>query len=173
MGAWKLPFGNNLYASPDLGFNRIQSDVNMLQDPARFLSNVNPLIRLPIELTGERQLFSNKRFSKTPVEVSGGAGAALQPLMEILLYGQTGPTGKKFVDDKAFYALRNILPMLSRSESLNPSIGTNPDSPNPLYGLLGLPMRENSQQMQNNELMRRMFEMQSAVHNNKALGGQP
>ncbi|CAB4171194.1 hypothetical protein UFOVP1335_45 [uncultured Caudovirales phage] len=173
MGAWKLPFGNNLYASPDLGFNRIQSDVNMLQDPARFLSNVNPLIRLPIELTGERQLFSNKRFSKTPVEVSGGAGAALQPLMEILGYGQTGPTGKKFVDDKAFYALRNILPMLSRSESLNPSIGTNPDSPNPLYGLLGLPMRENSQQMQNNELMRRMFEMQSAVQNNKALGGQP
>lgn len=173
MGAWKLPFGNNLYASPDMGFNRIQSDVNMLQDPARFLSNVNPLIRLPIELTGERQLFSNKRFSKTPVEVSGGAGAALQPLMEILGYGQTGPTGKKFVDDKAFYALRNILPMLSRSESLNPSIGTNPDSPNPLYGLLGLPMRENNQQMQNNELMRRMFEMQSAVQNNKALGGQP
>jgi len=173
MGAWKLPFGNNLYASPDLGFNRIQSDVNMLQDPARFLSNVNPLIRLPIELTGERQLFSNKRFSKTPVEVSGGAGAALQPLMELLGYGQTGPTGKKFVDDKAFYALRNINPMLSRSESLNPSIGTNPDSPNPLYALLGLPMRENNQQMQNNELMRRMFEMQSAVQNNKALGGQP
>ncbi|CAB4183399.1 hypothetical protein UFOVP1091_56 [uncultured Caudovirales phage] len=36
-----------------------------------------------------------------------------------------------------------------------------------------MPMRENSQQMQNNELMRRMFEMQSAVQNNKALGGQP
>ncbi|NDG32910.1 hypothetical protein EB118_22930, partial [bacterium] len=120
MGAWKLPFGRNIYAAPDIGFNRLQSDINMLQDPARFLSNVNPLIRLPIELTGERQLFSNKRFSQTPVEVTGGAGAALQPLMELLGYGETGAGGKKFVNDKAYYALRNLIPLLSRAESLSP-----------------------------------------------------
>ena len=167
MGAFKLPFGQNLYATPDIGFNRIQSDVNMLQDPSRFLSNLNPLLRLPIELTGEKQFFSNKRFSKTPVEVEGGLSSAIQPLMEMLGYGETGANGKKFVNDKAFYALRNLLPMLSRSESLNPSITTlqNENQSNPLYSLFGLPIRQNTQKMQDSELMRRQFETQGLLQN--------
>ena len=171
MGAWKLPFGQNLYATPDIGFNRLQSDVNMLQDPARFLSNVNPLIRLPIELTGERQLFSNKRFSKTPVEVSGGVGAALQPLMELLGYGETGPGGQKFVDDKAYYALRNLIPLLGRTESLSPSMPTDPgkSTANPLFGLFGAPFKEVNQQMQNNELLRRQFDMQELAKRSQAV----
>ena len=171
MGAWKLPFGQNLYATPDIGFNRLQSDVNMLQDPARFLSNVNPLIRLPIELTGERQLFSNKRFSKTPVEVSGGVGAALQPLMELLGYGETGPGGQKFVDDKAYYALRNLIPLLGRTESLSPSMPTDPgkSTANPLFGLFGAPFKEVNQQMQDNELLRRQFDMQELAKRSQAV----
>lgn len=171
MGAWKLPFGQNLYAAPDIGFNRLQSDVNMLQDPTRFLSNVNPLIRLPIELTGERQLFSNKRFSKTPVEISGGVGAALQPLMELLGYGETGPGGKKFVDDKAYYALRNLIPLLGRTESLSPSMPTDPgkSTVNPLFGLLGAPVKEVNQQIQNNELLRRQFDMQELAKRSQAV----
>jgi hypothetical protein len=171
MGAWKLPFGQNLYATPDIGFNRLQSDVNMLQDPTRFLSNVNPLIRLPIELTGERQLFSNKRFSKTPVEVSGGVGAALQPLMELLGYGETGPGGQKFVDDKAYYALRNLIPLLGRTESLSPSMPTDPgkSTANPLYGLFGAPVKEVNQQMQDNELLRRQFDMQELAKRSQAV----
>lgn len=168
MGAFKLPFGQNLYATPDIGFNRIQADVNMLQDPSRFLSNVNPLIRLPIELTGEKQFFSNKRFSKTPVEVEG-VGGAIQPLLEALGYGQTGADGKKYVNDKALYALRNLLPMLSRSESLNPSIVTNQDvGANPLLGFLGAPIRQNTPRMQESELLRRQYEMMNAVQNFKA-----
>ena len=175
MGAFKLPFGQNLYATPDIGFNRIQSDVNMLQDPSRFLSNLNPLLRLPIELTGEKQFFSNKRFSKTPVEVEGGLSSVIQPLMEMLGYGETGANGKKFVNDKAFYALRNLLPMLSRSESLNPSITTlqGGNQSNPLYSLLGLPIKENTQKMQDSELMRRLYETQGLIQNNRATNGTP
>lgn len=171
MGAWKLPFGRNIYATPDIGFNRIQADVNMLQDPARFLSNVNPLVRLPIELTGERQLFSNKRFSQTPVEVTGGVGAALQPLMELLGYGETGAGGRKFVDDKAYYALRNLIPLLSRAESLSPSIPTDPGTSmvNPLLGLVGAPIKEVNQQMQDNELLRRLYDMQEIAKRDKAI----
>ena len=171
MGAWKLPFGRNIYATPDIGFNRLQSDINMLQDPARFLSNVNPLVRLPIELTGERQLFSNKRFSQTPVEVTGGVGAALQPLMELLGYGETGAGDKKFVNDKAYYALRNLIPLLSRAESLSPSMPTDPGSStnNPLFGLIGAPIKEVSQQMQNNELLRRQFDMQELAKRYQAV----
>lgn len=170
MGAWKLPFGQNLYATPDFGFNRLKSDVNMLQDPARLLSNVNPLLRLPVELMGEKQLFSNKRFSQTPVEVQSFPGTAIQPLMQLLGYGETGPGGQKFVNDKAYYALRNLIPLLSRAESISPSMPTDPSAAtsNPLLGLLGAPVREVSQKMQDNELLRRQFELQELLKNYKA-----
>ena len=170
MGAWKLPFGQNLYATPDFGFNRLKSDVNMLQDPARLLSNVNPLVRLPVELMGEKQLFSNKRFSQTPTEVQSFPGTAIQPLMQLLGYGETGPGGQKFVNDKAYYALRNLIPLLSRAESISPSMPTDPSAAtsNPLLGLLGVPVREVSQKMQDNELRRRQFELQELLKNFKA-----
>jgi len=162
MGAWKLPFGQNVYAAPDIGFNRIESDIAQLRDPVRLLSNVNPLIRLPIELTGEKQLFSNKRFSKTPVEVTGGIAPAVQPLMELFGYGQTGANNRKFVNDKAYYALRNLIPLLGRAESLSPSTPTEPgaESSNPLFGLLGIPAKEITPKMQQSELLRRQFAMQ-------------
>ena len=171
MGAWKLPFGQNLYATPDFGFNRIRTDVNMLEDPARLLSNVNPLIRLPIELMGEKQLFSNKRFSETPVPVESFPGTAVQPLLELLGYGKTNAKGEKFVSDKAYYALRNLIPLLSRAESISPSMPTDPSAAtsNPLLGLLGLPVREVSQKMQDNELRRRQFEIQELVKNFQAI----
>ena len=171
MGAWKLPFGQNLYATPDFGFNRIRTDVNMLEDPARLLSNVNPLIRLPIELMGEKQLFSNKRFSETPVPVESFPGTAVQPLLELLGYGKTNAKGEKFVSDKAYYALRNLIPLLSRAESISPSMPTDPSAAtsNPLLGLLGAPVREVSQKMQDNELRRRQFEIQELVKNFQAI----
>jgi len=170
MGAWKLPFGQNLYASPDFGFNRLQSDINMLQDPTRLLSNVNPLLRLPVELTGEKQLFSNKRFSQTPVEMQSLPGTAIQPLLQLLGYGETGPDGQKFVNDKAYYALRNLLPMLSRAESISPSIQTDPSAQtsNPLYGLLGLPIKELSQKMQDSALKGKEVELQNLLRNYRA-----
>jgi len=162
MGAWKLPFGQNVYAAPDIGFNRIESDIAQLRDPVRLLSNVNPFVRLPIELTGEKQLFSNKRFSKTPVEVTGGIASAVQPLMELFGYGQTGAGNRKFVNDKAYYALRNLIPLLGRAESLSPSTPTEPgaESSNPLFGLLGIPAKEITPKMQQSELLRRQFAMQ-------------
>ncbi len=171
MGAWKLPFGQNLYATPDFGFSRIKSDVNQLQDPARLLSNVNPLLRLPVELIGDRQLFSNRRFSTTPVEMESFPGTALQPLMQLLGYGETNTRGQKFVDDKAYYALRNLLPLLGRAESLTPSIPTDPAAAtsNSLLGFLGAPVKEVSQKMQDSELKRRQFELQNLVKNYKAV----
>ena len=167
MGAFRLPFGQNLYATPDIGFNRIQSDVNMLQDPRRFLSNVNPLIRLPIELTGDRQLFSGKRFSKTPIEVTGGVGAAMQPLMEALGYGETGANGKKFVNDKAYYGFLNLLPPFGQAERLSPSTPTGQErgTTNQGLGYFGIPARVVTPQMRSGERARKQIEMQDALQN--------
>jgi len=176
MGVFRLPFGKSLYAQPDLPFTRLQQDVEMLEDPTRLLSNVTPLIRLPIELAGDRQLYSGRRFSETPVPVSGSLQAnILQPLLQIAGYGETGPTGQKFVSDKAYYALRNLIPSLGMAERLSPSIPTYQEraGSNPLYGFLGLPVREVTPQMESSELRRRRAMIQDAMRQFMATGNQP
>jgi len=173
IGAFKLPFGDNMYATPDFGFNRINAQVQEFKDPTRLLSNLNPILRLPIELAGGRQLYSNRPFSDTPVEVEGGLSSAVQPLLEALGYGQTGPTGKKFVDDRAYYALRNLLPFLATAERLNPSIPTYQQrgTGNQFLGFLGAPVRQVTGQMQAGERTRRDKELQQAVKDEQALEG--
>jgi len=174
IGAFKLPFGNNLYATPDFGFNRLEAQVQEFKDPTRLLSNLNPLLRLPIELAGGRQLYSNRPFSDTPVEVEGGMSSIVQPLLEALGYGQTGPTGKKFVDDRAYYALRNLLPFLATAERLNPSIPTYQQrgTGNQFLGFLGAPVRQVTGQMQAGERTRRDKALQQAVDEQIALEGE-
>ena len=57
IGSFKLPFGKDLYATPDLGFNRVQQQVQELRDPQRLMGNVNPAIRVPLELLGWQTIF--------------------------------------------------------------------------------------------------------------------
>ena len=156
MGAFKLPFGKNIYATPDFGFNRLNQDVEQLRDPARFAANLNPLIRLPIELAGGRQLYSGRQFSDTPVEVSGGVSTVIQPLLQALGYGETGPTGKKFVNDKAYYGARSLFPTLSQAERLIPSTPEYQQRGimNPLLGYLGVPGRQVTAGMSESEVKR-------------------
>lgn len=174
MGAFKLPFGDNLYATPDFGFNRVTQQLNELADPQRFLSNVNPLIRLPIELAGGRQLYSNREFSQVPVEVEGGMSNAVQPLLQALGLGQTSSTGKKFVNDKAYYALRNLVPLFSTAERLTPSIATYRDrgNVNAWLGFTGAPVRQVTPEMQASELDRRRRLLQQLQAINRAVEGQ-
>jgi hypothetical protein len=171
MGAFKLPFGKNIYATPDFGFNRLNQDVEQLRDPVRFAANLNPLIRLPMELAGGRQLYSGREFSDTPVEVSGGVSNVIQPLLQALGYGETGPTGKKFVDDKAYYALRSLVPTLSQAERLIPSTPSYQQRGivNPLLGYLGVPGRQVTPEMSESEVKRMQRALREISQRGKAL----
>jgi hypothetical protein len=174
MGAFKLPFGNNLYATPDVGFNRIGQQLNEFSDPARMLSNVNPLLRLPMELAGNRQYYNNRQFSDKPVEVTGGLSSIYQPILQGLGLGDTGPTGKKFVDDKAYYALRNLIPFLNTAERLSPSTPTysGRGSTNSLLGFLGIPVKQITPEMQSGEAYSRLSSLQKLVTKQKAMEGK-
>jgi hypothetical protein len=171
IGAFKLPFGNNLYATPDFGFNRVGQQVQELSDPQRLLSNVNPLIRVPLELMGGRQLYNNRQFSDKPVEVGNGAGAILQPFLAAAGYGETR-NGKQFVDDKAYYAVRNLVPFLGTAERLTPSIDTYQQRGyvNPLLGFLGVPGRQVKEQEIQSELARRKGNIAKITSREKAFG---
>ena len=174
IGAFKLPFGDNLFFTLDTGFNQAERQINELRDPTRLMSNLNPLIRLPIELAGNRQLFSNRQFSPTPVKVEGTAANILQPLLQSIGWGQTNEAGEKFVSDKPYYTARNIAPFLGTLERLNPTIATGRDrgTTNQWLGFTGAPIRKVTPDMQAsalNELKRRI---QEQVATNTALEGE-
>ena len=173
-GAFKLPFGTDLYANPDLGFNRLQEQAEQFVDPAKYFSNVNPLLRVPLEVMFDKKSFTGQNFSKNPVEVGGGASEVLQPLLQILGYGETTPEGKKFVNEKAYYALTSLLPTLGQAERLVPSKtdGAGAFSPNVLAGLIGLPVKQNTSANMLSELARRKSLAQEVVSKERTLQGE-
>jgi hypothetical protein len=172
-GAFKLPFGTDLYATPDIGFNRLGQQLEEFVTPSKYMANVNPLIRVPLELMADKQYFGGKQFSKNPVEVSGGSSEFLQPLLQMLGYGQTTPEGKNFVSDKAYYALTSLLPTLSQAERLIPSktSATGGVPYNALLGLIGVPVKQNTESYMLGELARRKSSAQAEVSKERALKG--
>lgn len=172
LGAFKLPFGKDLYANPDLGFNRIGQTLNEFSDPARLMSNVNPAIRVPIELMGNRQLYSNRPFSSTPVQVEGGFGSVLQPLAQALGMGTTNAKGEKFINDKFFYGVRSIAPTLGTLERLVPSTETYQQrgTGNQWLGYVGAPVKQVTEQMKASELTRLKKSLEAFMNEQKAIG---
>lgn len=60
-GAFKLPFGDQLYARPDLGFpgaGQPSLIEEALTSPEQFLSRVSPALRVPVEIWRNRQFFT-------------------------------------------------------------------------------------------------------------------
>ena len=123
---------------------------------------------------GGRQLYSNRPFSANPVKVENGAGAILQPFLQAVGQGATGPQGDKFVNDKAYYALRNLIPFAGTAERLTPSIDTYQQRGyiNPLLGFLGVPGRQVKEQEKQSELIRRQKAIEALVSRQKTLEGK-
>jgi hypothetical protein len=178
MGAFKLPFGNNLYATPDLGFNRIGQTIDEIRDPRKFMSNINPAIKVPMELLAGKQFFTGREFSKTPIQVETGVtkpvASVLQPLLEGLGFGETGANGEKFVNEAAFYALRGYIPPLATAERLMPSTEGYQarGAISPLLGWLGIPGRQLQQRDIENEAYRRRKNIADILALNKVLEGE-
>jgi len=64
INAFRLP-GLPLYAAPDLGFTRVQQQLEQLAMPKKFASNLNPLLRVPLEQALSQNLFNDEKL-ETP-----------------------------------------------------------------------------------------------------------
>ena len=171
-GAFKLPFGNNLYANPEFGFTQIDKRINDLENPRKLLGDMNPLLRVPMELAAGKSFFNNRPFSENPVKVSGGIQNILQPLLEQLGMGNTNAAGEKFVQDDKYYALRNVLPFLGSLERLSPTVDTeNPTNNNAVAGWFGSPVKEYDENMQAAQLNKLKGLIAKEVSKNKAVNG--
>jgi hypothetical protein len=62
MGGFRLPFGEGLYAMPDIGFTRIPQELSDLTNPMKMLNKMNPLLKVPAEQIAGKSAFTGKEF---------------------------------------------------------------------------------------------------------------
>jgi hypothetical protein len=160
---------------PDLPFIDMREQVGMFADPMRLASQLNPAIKLPIELMGGRQLGLNIPFTKEPQQVRGPLDwpSALAGLP----FGQTqrNAEGDIVMSTQAQYAAPNLLPQLAVLQRLIPQLGgkesyVDRQTSSALSTLGGIPLRFVSNQERENEIKRREFAMRDFLANLTRLG---
>lgn len=155
--------------NPDLPFIDMQEQARMFSDPLRLLSQANPLVKLPIELAGGRQLYQDIPFKQDKYEVRGPLD--WPAYIAGLLTGSSGtrPDGSTYTSQRVAYAVPNLAPTLATLQRLLPQFGGKESyqdrQGSSVASFFGLPYRRVSQQEQTNELLRRQFAIKNYLSN--------
>jgi len=175
LGAIKLPFGPSLYIMPDIGYNRIGQQFEMLQNPTRFLGDINPLVRVPAELVFNKQVYQGRPISDgTAQPVSGyGPASLIQPIAQKLGLGATNLQGERFINPQFLYGSTALFPPVGTANRLASSVGSDPQSTflNTFGGIWGSPVKQLTPQAQRSEMLRRLYEINSRVKYDKSISG--
>jgi hypothetical protein len=162
VGAFALP-GGKTYIAPDLPFSRIGQQVQQIQDPKRLMADVNPLLRVPLEvMLSDKKFFNDVPFKEGLQPVSGVTGNIASYIAQPFGQGGTTKDGKRAITDKGLYTLMNLLPTYGQVERLVPSTeGTYSSRPvsSRLLQYGGAPFRPITPEMEQSELRRRLFEI--------------
>ena len=170
-GAVKLT--SNWFLSPDLGFNRVNEQLEQFGTPKRLLSYVNPALRVPFEtLLSEKRLYNDVPFTDRPQQAIGGPlSPAVQALASMLGQSRELPDGQQGVTDKLNYGLMGMIPQIAQGERLLPATdlyqGRQAGS---ILSFLGVPLRQVTPEMRDREKRRQVMESQAL--RNIAIGGQ-
>jgi hypothetical protein len=157
--------GADSYLSLDLPFSRMNQQFEQLQSPKRLAADVNPLLRVPLEVgLSDKKFFSDVPFKKGLQPVDGPVGNLASYLMQPFGQGGTLPSGERAVTDKGMYTLMNAVPTLGQVERLVPSTETysKRGATNRLAAWLGIPVRQFEDYMKQQELERRLYEINKA-----------
>ena len=176
LGAMKLPFGKDLYVMPDIGYNRIGQQYEMLKNPSRFLADLNPAARVPVELAFNKQLYQGRPISDgTAQQVSGfGPASLLQPIARAVGFGENNAQGDRFIDPKFSYAATGLFPPIGTANRLIPSDsgGGTSGSKNAFAGFFGSPVKALKPEAQRSEMLRRLYEINNRTKYTKSLTGE-
>jgi hypothetical protein len=154
--------GGSLFFQPDLGYTRIQNDINNLAqagggDLGGLLAAGNPIVTAPLEFATKHDLYTGQSYGPTD-------NVNADPITTTLgrLFGQTNEAGQVSIPFQNL--LRSINPVQDRTIRLAPQIagGTDRDKSRQLESyarLLGFPGRVLTPQAQQSEVNRRFFEM--------------
>jgi hypothetical protein len=112
-GGFRLPFnmfGMGQYVRPDLGFSRVDEDVDRLADPIRFLADANPAIKALVENFADKQLYKDIPLDDTSYVPIQGWQQALLPVLSAL--GKTeNLNGDTYITPKTEYLLDQLNPV--------------------------------------------------------------
>lgn len=142
-GGWKLPFGGGeWYIAPDLGFNRVRSDLTDMLQVGGLLEKTNPIIKTLGEQVVGKSTKGREFGTDIPVDNTGIMGV-LQPILQKIGLGGTTAEGTTGINDRFLAALTQQLPTLNYAERLFPSKTQQmPDVRlNAALGFAGLPIK--------------------------------
>lgn len=118
VGGFKLPFGQDLYMTPDIGMNRVGQDLAQLRDPLRLGQNLNPVFKTAAEYWAGKQFYKDIPLREDKYVPLKGAGRALEPLIGLLGGVERGSNGQPVVSEKNLYAGMQLIPGLQELERL-------------------------------------------------------
>jgi hypothetical protein len=161
VGMFALPGGKTMI-TPDLPFSRIGQQIEQLQSPTRLAADVNPAIRVPLEvLFADKKFYSDIPF-KEGLQPTGGPLATVASYLA-QPFGQGGrrDDGSRGVTVKALYSLMNTIPLAGQFERLIPSTESYQSRPvsQRLLQYGGIPVRPITESMKQQELERRLYEI--------------
>jgi len=172
-----IGLGGNWILNPDLPMNQFQQQIELLSNPKRLAGNLNPLLKLPIELMGSNQLSNDIPFGTKPVPAKG------LDLLTALIgapFGQTSTNaqGQIMINSKLQYAAGNLIPSIAKVQRLIPQVtgGKASYADRQLSSLAsfgGLPVRQITPSEQRNELINRQFALQNLIKQLRDAGYVP
>ena len=177
-GAWRTPIsigGNPLYLQPDLGFTRVQSDIQMLGDAlsgenaGALASQTNPLAGATLDFLQKRDSFYNRAYDDTDYKkMSGPIGSMLTLLAKPL--GQTNEAGQ--VSENFVNYLSGLAPPLNQAMRLLPEASgaeTSADTWSKRARYLGAPTQLLTPAAEESEYWRQWREMQDEDARQRAM----
>jgi DNA repair exonuclease SbcCD ATPase subunit len=176
-GGFKLPFGGNLYAVPDIGYTQVQRDLEMLKNPVRVGQNLNPLLKTALEYWSGRQFYQNIPLSSEKFVPLQGASRAAEPVLALanlfgLGEGVQSSGGQRLASQKDLYAALSLIPGLQEVERyLLPSTERSEERQglNVFNFLTGAPITTVGERQINAEKLRRQFEEQDRRSREEAI----
>ena len=175
-----MGLGGSTVLAPDLPQLRLQSTAKSLADPRRLLGQANPLVKLPIELLGDKQLAMDIPFTDKYEEAKGAdkAIAALASMLGVDAIGQRDAEGTLTINPKVNYALGNLIPTLGTAQRLSGGAigGKATYNERMLTSWLtaaGVPVRNVGPRQQRGELINRQFKLAKEIKDLSKKGKVP
>ena len=166
---WSIP-GGQMYVLPDMPIK----DLNVLGNWNELLSQINPIIKTPIESVMDTKLFFGKSapfLGKVQVPIAYNA-VGLGAAMEALGFATRNEEGTLVAEDKHLYVLEQFLPFMGRARRLLPNEPKHQDRlPLTVVNtLLGLGLRANTVSDKTGEIMKRQKSVDEMAENLQKLG---
>lgn len=160
----RTPFkagGGNIHLFPDAPFK----DLTGAATPSKWLEQVNPLIKTPLEQRAGKRFFGDIPFKEGYQDVpTVWETLGIPDVMAKFGKAERAADGSWKMRDKDLYLVEQWVPFLGQAVRLVPSGGTQTQQDRVKYSwaafMLGVTARQNDAQAQKSEYTRRAFELQ-------------